>query len=222
MKAEEVERAPIRTEQLAYWFFRLNGCLTIPNFLVHGERRGHEGTDADLLAVRFPHRSELARTGNPMKDHSAFLPIMGTTGNGLVDIMIVEVKKSRCCLNGPWTDPERHNMERVLYAIGALPEDQIRAVASALYLQNCYVDERYRFRLFALGQHVNDTLGAEVVQLTWEEVSGWIYDRLHAYRLQKAQHEQWDDLGKELYELMVKRWDDRVGFVAEVQTRLAP
>ena len=44
----------IKTEQLAYWFFRLNGCLTIVNFLVHGERRGREGTDADILAIRLP------------------------------------------------------------------------------------------------------------------------------------------------------------------------
>ena len=42
-------------EKIAYWFFRINGCLTITNFLVHHERRGHFSTEVDVLAVRFPH-----------------------------------------------------------------------------------------------------------------------------------------------------------------------
>ena len=45
-------------EKVAYWYFRLNGFLQIENFVVHPERRGGQRTDADLLAVRFPHRAE--------------------------------------------------------------------------------------------------------------------------------------------------------------------
>jgi hypothetical protein len=45
-------------ERVAYWYFRLNGFFQIENFVVHPERRGSQRTDADLLAVRFPHRAE--------------------------------------------------------------------------------------------------------------------------------------------------------------------
>lgn len=48
----------LNPEKVAYWYFRLNGFLQIENFVVHPERRGGQRTDADLLAVRFPHRAE--------------------------------------------------------------------------------------------------------------------------------------------------------------------
>src|SRR5258707_13497545 len=58
----------IRAEQLAYWYLRLNGFLTIPNFIVHPEQGRNQETDVDLLAVRFPYRAEL-RT---MEDDEVF------------------------------------------------------------------------------------------------------------------------------------------------------
>jgi hypothetical protein len=52
----------VTAESVAYWYLRLNGCLTITNFIVHPEwRREGVGTDADILGVRFPHRREMMR-----------------------------------------------------------------------------------------------------------------------------------------------------------------
>ena len=51
-------------ERVASWYLRLNGFLQIENFYVHPEGRGGARTDADLLAVRFPHRAE-RRYDNP-------------------------------------------------------------------------------------------------------------------------------------------------------------
>ena len=50
--------ATLQPEKVAYWYFRLNGYLQIENFVIHPGRRGGQRTDADLLAVRFPHRAE--------------------------------------------------------------------------------------------------------------------------------------------------------------------
>lgn len=45
-------------EELAYWYFRLNGFFPITNFVLHrGTGTGHSA-DIDLLAVRFPYVSE--------------------------------------------------------------------------------------------------------------------------------------------------------------------
>ena len=56
----------IDAERLAYWYLRLNGCLTIQNFVVHPDKGREQKTDVDILAVRFPHRAELLH--NSMKD----------------------------------------------------------------------------------------------------------------------------------------------------------
>lgn len=84
--------------------FRLNGCLTIVNFIVHPDlirpdEPRDQRTDADILAVRFPHRCELFTSGQPMRDHEVF------DSGGLIDLVIAEVKHGRCRLNGPWTRP---------------------------------------------------------------------------------------------------------------------
>ncbi|WP_156438916.1 hypothetical protein [Bradyrhizobium valentinum] len=117
------------TEKVAYWYFRLNGFLQIENFVVHPERRGSQRTDADLLGVRFRHRAEFTFDHQtPMKDDSrlCFSP-------RLDDIVIVEVKTNQpCTLNGPWTDPDRQNVQRVVAAIGCLPRASISEAAKCI------------------------------------------------------------------------------------------
>jgi len=49
----------ITSEQLAYWYLRLNGFLSISNFVVHPDTGGQQRTDVDILGVRFPYRAEL-------------------------------------------------------------------------------------------------------------------------------------------------------------------
>lgn len=81
-------------EKTAYWFFRLNGCLVLDNFLIHHERKGHEGTEIDILLVRFPLPHELLLSGEGMPDHPIF------NSKSKVDIVFVEVKKRLCVGHG--------------------------------------------------------------------------------------------------------------------------
>lgn len=189
-------------ECVAYWFFRLNGCLTITNFVVHPDGRGGQRTDADILAVRFPHRSELRGAERLMVDHKDLQP---PDGDRIV-FVIAEVKTGRCRLNGPWTQPDAGNMQRVLHAIGMLPEELVPEAASRLYQSGSYSDDRQTIRLFAIGRERDDELLPAVTQLTWDELLSFIHSRFNHYRRQKSQHEQWDDTGKQLYE-----WALRLG-----------
>jgi hypothetical protein len=53
----------LSSERVASWFFRLNGCLTIDNFILHPDfinPSGRQRTDADVLGVRFPNPGLLA------------------------------------------------------------------------------------------------------------------------------------------------------------------
>jgi hypothetical protein len=95
-------------------------------------------------------------------------------------------------------------MHRVLYAIGAFSECRVPEVAESLYSDGYYADDMFRVRLFAIGSEKNDRLLPKVVQLTWDEILEFIYVRLTKYREHKAQHEQWDNVGKYLYRLSEK------------------
>ena len=73
-RAHQVRLDP---EKVAYWYFRLNGFLQIENFVVHPGGRGGQRTDADQLAVRFPHRAEFLfdHPDRPMPDDVARLSL---------------------------------------------------------------------------------------------------------------------------------------------------
>jgi hypothetical protein len=181
-------------EEVAYWFFRLNGCLTIKNFVVHPDSRGGQRTEVDILAVRFPYRCELITSGEPMRDYEVF------KSSDLIDIVIAEVKRGDCEINDSLTNKSAENMHRVLYAIGAFKKDDVPKVAKSLYNKGCYQDDNFRVCIIAIGSRKNSNLENKAVQITWDEILGFIYDRFKKYQDLKADHPQWDRIGNYLYE----------------------
>ena len=189
----------LNPEEISNWFFRLNGCMSIPNFIVHPDRgRGSQRTDVDVLAVRFPYRAELLTSGEPMQDHYVF------NSNNQIDIILAEVKHGLCRLNGPWTNPPDENMHHVLHAIGAFEADNVPEVAESLYENGQYNNEHFRVRLFAIGSMINDEILPGAVQLTWDDLLTFIHARFNLYRNQKSQHNQWDPTGRTLFRIAVE------------------
>ena len=189
-------------EKVAYWYFRLNGFLQIENFVVHPSRRGGQRTDADLLAVRFPHRAEfLLDHDQPRQDDIDALALSAE----LIDVVIAEVKTNQpCTLNGPWTLEDRQNVHRVLAAIGCLPLEQIDMAARDIYRDGYYKGDGLRVRLIAVGRDRDEQLGKDrpmVVQLTWRQILHFAWHRFHQYRHQKKQVDQWDAQGLHLKRL---------------------
>jgi hypothetical protein len=119
------------TEDLATWYFRLNGFFTITNFVVHPSRRGSQRTDADIVGVRFPYRSEFP--DGPGGDEPDFTRIENRPY-----LVIAEVKRGLCRLNGPWTDAARQNIHAVLRNLGPFPQERIEEAALALYGQGVF------------------------------------------------------------------------------------
>jgi len=118
-------------EQLAYWYFRLNGFLTTVNFVVHPEQGAEQRTDVDILGVRFPYRAELLT--DPMEDEPLFRQEARRPY-----IVFAEVKKDRCKINGPWTRKDDQNMHRALTSVGAIRPEHIGAAAEGLYTEGVY------------------------------------------------------------------------------------
>jgi hypothetical protein len=187
-------------ERLAYWYFRLNGFLTTENFIVHPDQGRDQGTDADLLAVRFQYRAENMAT--PMQDDPRVAEC-----SSLANILIAEVKTGRCALNGPWTDPTRHNMERVLRAIGCLDDQAISQATQCLYNKGLWKAATVSVRLFAVGEEKADLMIPPSQQLTWSEIIQFSIKRFGDYKQQKSSVGQWTVDGKKLQRLALKKSD---------------
>ena len=186
----------ITSEQLAYWYLRLNGFLTIQNFIVHPDRGSGQRTDADICGVRFPDRAELRPS--PMIDDKSFTRIKTKPY-----LIIAEVKRGICSLNGPWTEPEKENLQRVLRAIGAFPENKVEIVAKAIYTTGVFSNNVYHFTLACFGGTANSDISKnfpDVPQILWDRVLAFIYRRFRKYRHQKASHGQWDEAGRGLWD----------------------
>ena len=193
----------IGVEDLAYWYFRMNGFLTIKNFVVHPDFGRDQETDIDLVAVRLPFRAENLQ--RPMRDDPVLLRTRPAwEDRHRIAVYFVEVKTGLCLLNGPWTRPERRNMERALAAIGPLPRDTRRLAATSLYESGVFRDTLYKVSLACLGGRINEEIETrypEVPQVTWGHASDFIYERFTAYRSQKASHGQWDETGRILWDV---------------------
>lgn len=208
------EELPFSCEQIAYWFFRLNGCFFLENFLVHHERRGREGTEIDMLAVRFPYRTELLLSGNSMPDHSIF------NGEEKINIILAESKKGLCSINKSWLDPTRKNIERILHIVGAIPPGDISRVANKVYKNHIYDEGQYRLRMVALGDKGNTVLDDNIVQVIWPDVLLFIHQRFSAYRRYKMQHHQWNPTGKHLFKLVLANLNKPENFIEQVLSNL--
>lgn len=202
----------IRSEQLAYWYLRLNGFLTIANFVVHPDRGLNQETDVDLLGVRFPYRHE--NLYRPMRDDNHFERVKDKPL-----IILAEVKTGRCGLNGPWTNPKRQNMLRVLRAIGAFTEADSNVVAQGLYDEGLFVSELYRVSLLCLGGEQNPEIAQRypnISQILWPDILQFIHRRFRDYRLEKRSHSQWDPQGQDLWKA-AERFDEETEFKRNVR-----
>jgi hypothetical protein len=145
------KRFKFDAERLAYWYFRLNGFLTVENFVLHDEAGGPQRTDVDLLAMRFPRRREALHDYRGklqwMQDDCRF------SAKETPYIAFVDVTTAQCKLNGPWTDETKANLQRALRATGALAnENEVKSVARSLYQKGAYQSDSIKVQLVTLGR----------------------------------------------------------------------
>lgn len=182
-------------EFLTLWFLRLNGYFCVPNFIIHPDAPGPQRTDADILAVRFPHCSEVA--GAPLPQNDSFVV------PDRIDFLIAEVKSGRCQLNGPWADPTKGNVEYVLRWMGFVDEDsRLQRMARALYQEKWWRDSEgpYGVRIACFGRSVSDAEGMKgVLQRTHLQSIHFMIDRFRRFDTRKADHKQWDPFIRKVF-----------------------
>lgn len=212
------KRFKIEAEKLAYWYLRLNGFLTIENFIVHDEQGGCQKTDIDLVAARFPHRREVLREyGNGqvwMEDNQEFAK------RTKLFVAFAEVTTGRCKLNGPWTDRSKGNMPRALRALGALPSDcDVDRASDELYRVGQHQSQFVDFALIAFGKSVNSELSERTpsaIQIVWKSVMDFIFDRFREFESVKREHPQWDLDGHLLWKVYSDNRNDKKKFTSSL------
>ncbi|MBI3681040.1 MAG: hypothetical protein HY235_11670 [Acidobacteria bacterium] len=193
-----------RAEELAQWYFRLNGFLTLPNFILHPDRPGSQRTDADIIGIRFPHRRELS---SDAIDDQPFAQQQWPY------LVLAEVKSSYVALNKAWTDGSRQNIQAILRAVGIFEVQRLDDVAGALY--SCGVwnpGDGVVCSLFLVGDCVNRESPARYVKVphrNWDQVLAFIHGRFRRFYRLKTQNDQWGPTGKKLWELSVAHEDQR-------------
>ena len=180
---------PLSPDRIAYWYFRLNGFFTIENFILHGDSSTNwqVKTDADILGVRFPFRCEPGFVDDT--------PFVDQSLSKKPHVIIAEIKRDECKLNGPWSDQTKQNIEYALMAIGYFGKEKVIDIAGILYKDYQYESEDVKIQLVLVGSRRNNEYSdtkKQLVQILFSDILRFIYRRFVGYRMAKKDHQQWD------------------------------
>jgi hypothetical protein len=184
----------MKSNDLALWYLRLNGFLSVPNFVLHPTRRGPQVTEADIIAVRFPHRAEFDE--DPNADDRRFAKRVTKPY-----FIVAESTSGICKLNDPWTKADAFRY--VLRAFGPVVPDRVPVVAARWVEAGVYSDECIDCALLCFGASEDLDLRRRypsVDQIPWSEVVGFFHRRFSTYDRRKRDHEQWDLVGNKLWD----------------------
>lgn len=210
-------RYKFEAERLAYWYLRLNGFLTIENFIVHDEEGGQQRTDADVIAVRFPYRREAL---HDVGSHPHWMRDDARFSEKRPFVAFVEVTTGPCKLNGPWANRDKANLPRALRAVGASGTNKkVLQVAEEMYQTGGYESKLREFGFLCIGREVNRELAdtrPKVRQITWHEVVDFIFDRFYQFADVKREHPQWPPDGHLLWDAFMSNQGNRAEFASSL------
>lgn len=212
---------PLDPEKVAYWYFRLNGCFTITNFLLHlPDASGNVYSDGDILAIRFPYRVELddSKRG-AMQDDTIFTE---QPAGSKLNYYVVEVKywDGEAVLNNSWRRND-NVLREIVKRTGLIAPADLPNVVSQLFQYWRYENDSILIRVLAVAKRFPSIPRDEMPlplsqQLTWEgNILPFIHRRLRDYQQYKTNHPQWDETAKALYTAAIEA-DTTVDFVQEV------
>jgi hypothetical protein len=180
----------LNAEEVGYWYLR-------PNGLVHGDRRGEDRTEIDVVGVRFQYRRE--HLSNPMADDDWVQHSQRTI------VVFCDAKTGAHDFNRSWSNRRRRIMESFLALVGVIPDILWDRVARELY-DNGRSEPDPNLLITALLIHHDPQQqvllrwkAAKVIQI--EDALQFIHRRFKAYEAIKRSHEQWETSGHSLWQL---------------------
>lgn len=214
---KEVPRLGKRAEIVAKWYLRFNGYFLVENFILQdgGLRKqpGGQLTDADILAVRFPHTKEIIK--GKTKDIEVQPHCHLQVNNGVTDFIIAEASSTSCKFN--WINPgctdQTVDLDFLQYAlrrIGYWKQDSLFQVCTELSRRKFFEDVARceRVRLLSIGVNRDEAL-TDILQIEFRKIFEYLrdslfnsFDMIDGDRIIKkviSDHKQWDPLIREIY-----------------------
>ncbi len=184
----------------ARWYFRLNGCFQIEDFVLHPgldsePSHNQARTSAQLVGVRMPWRNEQGMEDDPVL-------IEGCEGNTLVFVARIS-PRSRCELNQKLTNPALGNLKELLSAVGCVPHADLDLACERICTTSRYQGSGTVVRLIAIGQEKNPVYNnakPDLLQITWRELLRFVHQRFSAHWDRKVNHDKWPPTGQELWD----------------------
>lgn len=190
------EKPVLNCEDLAYWYLRMNGCLTVRNFVLHPESpKNSQLTDADIIAVRFP--------GCEFEDRDADDSLFSSIDAPLFLVAEVKGGNQECGLNDPWL----RNTECVAYVLRRFaPRLNVAEVAEKWVRTGGYADSSIRCFFLCFGARQGAALRSfpDANQKTWSDVLRFFHRRFEEHGRVKLDHGQWDLAGNLIWDA----WND--------------
>jgi len=172
-----------RAEEVANWYFRLNGCFLLPGYVVHPDYEAPAPrTEADLIAVRMRHTSERIG-GRRLYDDDIIRQAAKANGASRHLFALVEVKAGQCAINGPWSRPEAGNMRRAIARMGFANDGQAKAIADSLYRDLRWEGDEFVVQYFCVGKRSNRDLDGRggVIQILFSDIASFLHGRFMAF-----------------------------------------
>ena len=213
----------MRAEEVAQWYFRLNGFFLIRGFIVHPDHAKDKDkdkgalTEADLLGIRLRHSTEKYWKSAHNKNKSSNVPDDAL----LTDInkdsckhlaVMVEVKSGLCAINGPWThgigldNKSKSNMGRALMRMGHIPPGEINDGVSKMHQHLRYESNEFVTQYIAIGRTVDSNLRDKyprLIQITFDNIGSFLCTRFKSFPNKIPQDRNislWDGFGGEFCE----------------------
>jgi len=161
-------------EELAYWYFRLNGFFLIHNFVNHqseGLKRTHE---TDLLGIRFPYVSE--EVGWNRNDYDSTI-----VSDEKIVCIIAEVK------SGNLTQNNRNNLfnnkkiiSNNICRMGFFPRSEISPIVKILSGYKSWENDKYKILKVLVEKR--ESKSVEYISIGKERIVNEIHRRKEMYR----------------------------------------
>jgi hypothetical protein len=209
-----------RAEEVAGWYFRLNGFLSIPSFIVHPDQVSRYPLgEADYIAVRFPNSNE--KIGERFMDDDPIFKLQTK-----ILFVIVEIKANQICsINGPFNDRKHGNMQRVIRRLGFACEEDLDSIAEQVYRECYWENKEFSLQYVSIGNKKNDQIAPvkpKWAQVTWDDVGEFFFERFKKFPEKlpitgNLVHHQWPNFGRKYGEAIlsqsIKKQKDSVNVI---------
>ena len=206
-----------RAEEVASWYFRVNGFMVCEGFVVHPPEMRYgpaQRTEADLYGIRFPHSVERVGRDELMDDgERAHLDLFRCDRPLFI---LVEVKAGQAAINGPWSRRDERNMETVIGRMGFLTPSEVPMAADAMYDHMRYTADAGDLRYVTVSTSRSQDLQTQypsLTQIVFDDIAEFLFFRFkrHPMKISRERgyvHGQWPRFARMLGQAICQ--DNRV------------